>query len=79
MWINNTEDIKRFEDTINHCRKSVIIVSMTGAEYDMKKPEDFMKGLSCMINAAEYNEPEVYANCPDDEDLLFRYLNNKAS
>ena len=77
MWINNTEDIKRFEDTIDQCRKSVIVVTMSGAKYDLKKSEERNDGIFSMLNVKEYEEPEVFAGCPEDEMLLFDYLENR--
>ena len=74
MWIKNKNDLKRFEETIGRCSKSVWIVTPAGEQFNLKDPKEMYKGLYCMMNANEYEEPEVFANCAEDEMLLFDYI-----
>ena len=79
MWINNQDDISKFEETINKCKDSVYVITPSGKEYDLKETKGYYLGLASMLNANDYEEPEVYASCNGDEQLLLRYLSDKES
>ena len=74
MRIRDKEDLKRFEETINQCRKPVWIVTPSGEQYNLKNPAQRAKGLACMQCKNEYEEPEVFALCAEDEMVLFGYI-----
>lgn len=74
MWIRNNEDIRRFEKTIDKCRESVIVVTNNGDNYDLKDFREYYLGLASILNPNENEEPEVYANCKEDQCLLLNYL-----
>ena len=70
MTIRNAEELNLFEETLKKCRKTVAIVAGNGTEYEMDKPQDYAKGLACLIE----EDPEVFANCAEDEMLLFDFI-----
>ena len=51
-----------------------MIVTVDGNTFDLKEPVERAKGLSFMLEAKDYNEPEVFTNCHEDEMLMFEYL-----
>ena len=74
MWIKNNDDIKRFEETISKCKESVWVITDSGKEYDLKETRGHYLGLASMLAANGRNEPEIYANSTEDQQLLFGYL-----
>ena len=74
MWIKNKEDMERFEKTIGKCKESVIVVTNNGDNYDLKDFRGFYLGLASMLTTNENEEPEVFANCKEDQGLLLGYL-----
>ena len=54
--------------------KAVMIVTVDGNTFDLKEPVERAKGLPFMLEAKDYNEPEVFTNCHEDEMLMFEYL-----
>jgi len=77
MWINNTNDIKRFEETLDNCKDSVWIITDSGERYDLKEEREHIIGLAKMLEAEEYNEPEVFAESYADQAQLMKYLNEE--
>ena len=75
MMIRNNEELKLFEETLDRCEASVLVVTAQGNQYDMKDPSQRCLGLAAMIHDRGINEPEVFASHAADEMKLFGYLN----
>ena len=77
MWIKDKADIKRFKELIDKCSSSVWLVDYSGQEYDLKDPFGYYLGLSCLLKAEGYDEPEIFAQSREDQVLLFNYLTGR--
>lgn len=74
MRIQTQEGLKKFEETLSRCRKTVWIMSPDGTCYNMDSPSEYLGGISCLLSKNPDEEAEVFASCPADEALLFEYL-----
>ena len=75
MKIRNNEELKLFEETLDRCEASVLVVTAQGNQYDMKDPMQRSLGLAAMIREEGYYEPEVFTSNTADEMKLFGFLN----
>lgn len=75
MKIRNNDELKLFEETLDRCEASVMVVTAQGNQYDMKDPSQRCLGLAAMIRGEGINEPELFASSYADEMKLFEYLN----
>ncbi len=75
MMIRNNDELKLFEDTIERCGASVLVLTARGDQYDLKDPAQRYMGIAEMLRAGEDSEPELFASSPADEMRLFGYLN----
>ena len=75
MMIRNNKELKLFEETLDRCEASVMVVTAQGNQYDMKDPSQRCLGLAAMIRGRGINEPEIFASSCADEMRLFDYLN----
>jgi len=76
MKIRTNEEIRMFEDAINRCRKAVFLVTPDGRQYDMKTPSGFCQGMTMLLNAQDFAEPELFTTCFEDEMVMFEYISN---
>ena len=74
MMIRNNDELKRFEETLDRCGSSVLMVTAGGDQYDLKDPAQRYLGIAEMIREEGINEPELFASSYKDEMELFRYL-----
>ena len=74
MKIRNEEDLRKFEKIIDQCAKPVWIVTPSGEQFNLKNPLEREHGLSHMICKKDYEEPEVYTSCTEDEMLMFGFI-----
>lgn len=74
MKIRNNEELKLFEETLDRCEASVLVVTAQGKQYDLKEPAQRLLGIAEMILGEGVEEPEVFASSPADEMKLFDYL-----
>ncbi len=74
MKIRNMEELKRFEEVVDQCAKTVWIVTASGEQFNLKKASERSLGLSRMLCTKEYEEPEVFTNCVEDEMLMFDFI-----
>ena len=75
MTIRTNDEIKMFEETINRCRKAVWLVTPDGEQFDLKTPAGRYQGIARLVNAKEYEEPELFTSCFEDEMVIFDYFN----
>ena len=75
MKIRNNDELKLFEETLDRCDASVLVVTAQGEQYDLKDPAQRYLGIAEMIREDGINEPELFASSYKDEMKLFGYLN----
>ena len=74
MKIRNEAEREMFEKTIDRCHKTIWLVTPHGDSYDLKKPAERCVGIAEMVNATEYDEPEIFASCYEDEMVMFEFI-----
>jgi len=75
MRIRNDNELKLFEETLDRCDASVLVVTAQGDQYDLKDPAQRYLGIAEMLRENGVNEPELFASSCRDEMRLFDYLN----
>ncbi len=75
MRIRNNDELKLFEETLDRCDASVLVVTAQGEQYDLKDPAQRYLGIAEMLREDGINEPELFASSYKDEVKLFGYLN----
>jgi len=71
MKICNNDELKLFEDTLEQCKHSVLVLTPEGEQYDLKDPMEKYLGIASLIGN---EDPEIYASDSNDEMKLFNYL-----
>ncbi len=77
MTIRNNEEKKMFENAIDRCRRTVWLITPEGEQFDLKTPAGRNQGIAKMLNVKEYEEPELFTSCFEDEMAIFEFLNNR--
>ena len=76
MKIRNNDELKLFEETLDRCDASVLVLTAQGDQYDLKDPMQRYLGIAEMIGEKENGEPEVFTASREDEMKLFGYLDS---
>ena len=58
MKIRNNDELKLFEETLDRCEASVLVVTAQGEQYDLKDPAQRYIGITAMLQGEGLNEPE---------------------
>jgi hypothetical protein len=74
MKIRNNEELKLFEETLDRCSASVLVMTPQGDQYDLKDPMQRCLGIAEMIREEGAEEPELFASSREDEMRLFKFL-----
>ena len=74
MKIRNNDELKLFEETLDRCDASVLVVTAQGDQYDLKDPAQRYLGIAAMLSGSGVNEPELFASSYKDEMKFFSYL-----
>ena len=74
MKIRNKDELKLFEETLDCCDASVLVLTAQGNQYDLKDSMQRYLGIAQMIGEKEDDEPEVFTSSREDEMKLFGYL-----
>ena len=74
MKIRNNDELKLFEETLDRCDASVLVVTAQGDQYDLKDPMQRCLGIAEMIREDGIEEPELFASSLADEMRLFSFL-----
>ena len=75
MIINNKKELNLFEKAVEKCHRAVLVTTPEGRQYDLKRPGDYIKGITELMEKREdKQEPEVFTNCLEDELILFNYI-----
>ena len=76
MKIRNNDELKLFEETLDRCRSSVLVVTHDGKQYDLKESDGRFLGIAEMLRENEWNEPELFTTSCEDEMQFFGMLQN---
>ena len=79
MVIRNNDELKLFEETLDRCDASVLVVTAQGEQYDLKDPAQRYLGIAEMLREDGVNEPELFASSYKDEMKFFAYLDTVTS
>ena len=74
MRIRNNDELKLFEETLDCCDSSVLVVTAKGDQYDLKDPAQRHLGISELLTKDEFNEPEVFTSSCHDDMKFFEYF-----
>ena len=74
MKIRNNEELKLFEETLDRCSDSVLVVTQQGKQYDLADPAQRYLGIAELLSKTGCEEPELFASSAKDEMEFFRYL-----
>lgn len=77
MWIRNNRDLDNFKEAINDCESSVWVVTSSGRKFDLKDAKGYYLGLATILDSAENEEPELFADSRSDVWRLIHYLNDR--
>lgn len=75
MKIRNNDELKLFEETLDRCSASVLVVTPQGNQYDLTDPAQRYLGIAEMLREGGEAEPEVFTSSPADDMQFFDYLN----
>ena len=75
MKIRNNDELKLFEETLDRCNASVLVVTAEGEQYDMKDPVQRYLGISEMLRRDGTGEPEVFTFSCHDDMHFFEFFN----
>lgn len=75
MKIRNNEELKLFEETLDRCDASVLLVTQQGEQYDLTDPAQRYLGIAELLSKSGYEEPELFTSCAKDEMAFFDYFN----
>ncbi len=59
---------------VDCCKKSVWLITPEGEQFDVKTPAGRYQGIARMLNVKEYEEPELFASCFEDEMVIYEYF-----
>ncbi len=74
MKIRNQTELKLFEETLDSCTSSVLLVTQQGEQYDLSDPVQRYLGIAEMLRENETGEPELFTSSCADEMQFFRFL-----
>ena len=74
MKIRNNDELKLFEETLDRCDASVLLVTAQGDQYDMKDPAQRYLGISELLRRDGIDEPEVFTSSYHDDAQFFKYF-----
>jgi len=74
MKIRNNDELKMFEETLDRCEASVLVVTAQGDQYDLKDPAQRYLGIAEMLRENGSDEPELFTSSCADEMRLFGFL-----
>ena len=76
MLIRNNDELKKFEETLDRCGRSVLLVTSRGEQYDLKNPAERYIGIAEMLQKDGADEPELFATDHSDENCLMGYFSS---
>lgn len=74
MKIRNNEELKLFEETLDRCSDSVLLVTRQGEQYDLADPAQRYLGIAELLSRTGEEEPELFTSSVKDEMAFFDYF-----
>ncbi len=74
MKIRNNEELKLFEEALDRCDASVLLVTWQGEQYDLADPAQRYLGIAELLSKTGDEEPELFTSSANDEMAFFDYL-----
>ncbi len=74
MTIKTNEELRMFENAIDRCNDSLLLITPEGTEFDLKTPMGRHQGIASMLNQQGPLEPELFATSYEDEAVLINYI-----
>ncbi len=74
MKIRNNEELKLFEETLDRCSDSVLLVTRQGEQYDLADPAQRYLGIAELLSRTVEEEPELFTSSVKDEMAFFEYF-----
>ena len=71
MKICNKDELRLFEEALEQCKSSVLVLTPDGDQFDLKNPMERYPGIASLLGN---EDPELFASSHEDEMKLFRYL-----
>ena len=65
-------DVRKFNEALDKCRRPVWLVSSDGRQYNMKSTEDYSAGMAKWIMDTN-NEMEIYAAGREEEAVMMGF------
>lgn len=75
MTIRTNEEMRMFRDAIDRCQRTVWMVTPEGEQINLKTPAGCDRAIGKMLNAKDYEEPELFASCREDEMEILDFFN----
>lgn len=77
MTIRNEEELRMFEKMLNRCKRTVLLVTPEGEQFDLTTFVGRIQGINAMLRMRDdCQEPELFTSCFEDEMIIFEYLDH---
>ena len=74
MTIHNNDELRSFEQALEQCAGSVLVVTPKGIQYDLKNPMERYPGISSLLTS----DAELFATNRSDEMKLLGFFRDAA-
>ena len=78
MNIRTKEELQMFEEAIDRCQRSLLLLTPDGKQYDLKNRVDRYQGIARLMSGKDWESPELFTTCAADEMILFDYFEHCA-
>ena len=72
MRTRTENDVRKFNEALDRCRRPVFLVSADGAQYNMKSANDYYTGMGRWINDSR-GEMEIFTCGCEDEAVMMNF------
>ena len=72
MRTRTENDVRKFNEALDRCRRPVFLVSADGAQYNMKSANDYYTGMGRWIHDS-HDEMEIFTSCFEDAGVMMDF------
>lgn len=72
MRTRTENDVRKFNEALDRCRRPVFLVSADGTQYNMKSANDYYAGMGRWINDSR-DEMEIFTSCFEDAGVMMDF------
>ena len=72
MRTRTENDVRKFNEALDRCRRPVFLVSADGTQYNMKSANDYYAGMGRWINDSR-GEMEIFTSGYEDEAVMMDF------